>query len=51
MIDYQKMYLTLFNAVSDSILLLEQLNFGDAKKQLIQAQLACEEIYVSSEED
>ena len=39
MVDYKKMYYSLFNAIGKSIELLQQ------------AQLATEEIYISSEDD
>ena len=46
MVDYQKMYLTLFNATEDAINALE-----NVRQSLIQAQQDCEELYVSAEQD
>jgi len=49
--DYQKMYLTMFNAVTDAIEQMERLNFGMAKKTLLQAQCIAEEIYMEQNTD
>ncbi len=46
MVDYQKMYLTLFNATEDAINALE-----NVRQSLIQAQQDCEELYVSADQD
>ena len=46
MVDYKKMYLTLFNATEDAINTME-----NVRQALIQAQRACEELYVSAEQD
>ena len=46
MVDYKKMYLTLFNATEDAINTME-----NARQALIQAQQDCEELYVSAEQD
>ena len=46
MVDYKKMYLTLFNATEDAINTLENVT-----QALIQAQRECEELYVSAEQD
>ena len=43
MVDYKKMYLTLFNATEDAINALE-----NVRQALIQAQRECEELYVSA---
>ena len=48
--DYKKMYLTLFNAVTDSLEELERQNYGCARERLKAAQQECEERYLSSEE-
>ena len=42
MVDYKKMYLTLFNATEDAINTME-----NARQALIQAQRECEEMYIS----
>ena len=46
MVDYKKMYLTMFNATEDAINALESV-----RQALIQAQRDCEELYVSAEQD
>ena len=43
MVDYKKMYLTMFNATEDAINALE-----NVRQALIQAQRECEELYVSA---
>ena len=45
MVDYKKMYLTMFNATEDAINALE-----NVRQALIQAQQKCEELYVSAPE-
>ena len=47
--NYQKMYLLLFNAITDSIESIEKLNIGSAKEKLIQAQQAAEELFMQGE--
>ena len=47
--DYQKMYMTLFNAITDALEQMESQNFGTAKETLIAAQQEAEEIYMSAE--
>lgn len=44
---HKKMYLILFNAITDVLKLLETGNVWDAKKVLIKAQQDAEEIYIS----
>ena len=48
--DYQKMYLTMFNAVTDALEELEKLNVGRAEEILRQAQQSAEEQYLQQEE-
>ena len=48
--DYQKMYTTLFNAITDAIKSIQDGNFGIAKDTLIKAQQDTEELYISDEE-
>ena len=43
---YKKMYLHLFNAITDTIELLQQGKLDEAKQMLIQAQQETEEIYI-----
>lgn len=45
---YQKMYTTLFNAVTDALEKIEAQNYGDAKDLLI-AQQQAEDIYITAE--
>ena len=49
--DYQKLYTTLFNACTDAVAELEQMNFGTAKAILIRAQQQTEELYISAGEE
>ena len=49
MTDYQKMYTTLFNAVTDALKKMEMKNYGDAKELLISAQQKTEEIYITAQ--
>lgn len=44
---YKEMYLLLFNAMTDTLKLLEKGNVWDAKKALMTAQSEAEEIYIS----
>ena len=48
--DYQKMYTTLFNAMTDAIENIEKLNYGTAKELLIQAQQKTEELHIDAED-
>ena len=50
MTDYQKLYTKLFNAATDALEALEQLNVGQARDILRQAQQEAEEEYLSAEE-
>lgn len=43
--DYQKMYTTLFNAITDALSQIETQNYGDAKETLISAQLWGDRIF------
>ncbi len=45
MVDYKKMYLTMFNATEDAINALENVRLA-----LINAQQECEELYISAPE-
>ena len=49
MANYEKMYSTLFNAITDALEQIEQQNFGSAKDLLIAAQQQAEEIYTTAE--
>ena len=48
--DYQKMYTTLFNAITDAVKSIQDGNFGIAKEILTKAQQVTEELYISDEE-
>ena len=48
---YKKMYFHLFNAVTDALAQMERQNFGAAAELLVQAQQACEEIYLDAEDE
>ena len=48
--DYQKLYLGLFNAVTNAIEALEKWNFGEAKQLLKEAQIRAEEQYMEEAE-
>lgn len=49
--DYQKMYSILFNAISDGLEELDNLNIGSAKKIFKEAQARTEELYMSQDEE
>ena len=51
MTDYRKLYALLFNAVTDALADLEQLNIGAAKVRLIAAQQQAEELYMNDADD
>lgn len=48
---YKKMYLLLFNAITDALRLLETGNVWELKKVLMNAQSEAEEIYISWDGD
>ena len=49
-IPYQKMYTTLFNAITDALRLMEKGNSAGAVALLKQAQQSTEEQYINAEE-
>ena len=49
MTDYLKMYLTLFNAITDALAQIEKQNYGGAKSTLIAAQQKAEEMYITAQ--
>lgn len=51
MAEYQKMYLHLFNAVSDALQEVEAASYEAAMTRLKTAQIVCEEIYLDTAED
>ena len=46
MVNYQKLYTGLFNAITDALEELDELNIGRAKELLRQAQINAEERYL-----
>ena len=48
MTDYQKMYTTLFNAITDALEQMNAQNYGETKEMLISAQQKAEDIYINS---
>ena len=50
MADYQKLYATWFNAATDALDALEELNVGRVKDILRQAQIDAEETYLEDAE-
>ena len=49
MANYEKMYSTLFNAITDALENIEQHNYGIAKDLHIDAPQQAEEIYITAE--
>ena len=47
--DYKKMYLLLFNAITDALENLADNNYGAARDLLIAAQQQTEELYINAE--
>ena len=47
--NYQKMYSTLFNAITDALAQIEKQNYGDAKSTFIAAQQKAEEMYITAQ--
>lgn len=45
-----KLYTTLFNAVTDALRALDKLNIGSAKEILLHAQLTTEGMFIAGEE-
>ena len=48
--DYEKMYLHLFNAITDALAELEEANIGQAVMTLQQAQADTEEMYIEKDD-
>ena len=46
MVNYQKLYTGLFNAITDALEELEEVNIGRAKELLRQAQIDAEKQYI-----
>lgn len=47
--DYQKLYTTLFNAITDALEQIDQLEIARAKQLLMQAQQETEQLYMDAE--
>ena len=48
--NYQKLYSTLFNAITDALEQMDRQNYGAARSLLITAQQTTEEAYISEDE-
>lgn len=48
---FEKMYFTLFNAVTDALAAMEAQNYGTARTLLIEAQQKAEEAYCKADEE
>ena len=51
MLDYERLYLGLFNACTDAIDAIDRLDYGAAKDVLICAQQDAEELYLTMGEE
>lgn len=51
MINYQQLYVTLFNAITDALRKIDTLEIAEAKQLLIQAQQKAEQLYLDSDID
>lgn len=51
MVDYKKMYCIMMDGSERAITAMREQNFGTAKKILIQAERAAEELYVQTADD
>ena len=51
MVDYKKMYYIMVDASERAITAITQQNYGIAKKALIQAEQAAEEMYIETAEE
>lgn len=51
MVNYQKLYTLMFNAATDALEELDELNIGQAKMLLKQAQIRAEELYLEEGEE
>ena len=49
MVDYQKLYMMLFNGITDAIRLIDELEIKAAKELLVTVQQNAEEIYIDAE--
>ena len=48
---YKKMYVHLFNAITDALAYIEEQNFGIARELLMEAQRECEQIYMEESQE
>lgn len=48
MVNYKKLYTTLFNAITDALEDMGKQNYGLASERLMHAQLAAEALYIAS---
>lgn len=49
MVDYEKLYHILFNAITDALELIAQRSYGSAEQALKAAQRRTEELYIENE--
>ena len=50
MVDYEKLYHILFNAITDALEQMKAQDYGDAAAGLVAAQQKAEEIYMESDD-
>lgn len=50
MVDFKKLYFTLFNRITDALAELEAANCEEAKKILMDAQITTEEMYIDADD-
>ncbi len=51
MVNYERMYLVLFNGITDAVRNMEQQNYGCAMFTLVESQKKAEDLYIEAEED
>ncbi len=51
MVNYEKMYLVLFNGITDAVRDMERQNFGFAMFTLMESQKKAEEIYIDTDQN
>ncbi len=50
MVNYEKMYMVLFNGITDAVRNMEQQNYGCAIFTLTESQKTAEDLYICSDE-
>lgn len=51
MVNYEKMYLVLFNGITDAVRDMEHQNYGFAMFTLMESQKKAEELYIDADEN